>query len=90
MARSPQKRQEKPTSDTTDLVRISKAAQLAGVSKQVVEYYILLGMIEPIRPENGRARFFDESLIRRIQLIRRLNGQGYTLQAIRETYLKDK
>ena len=76
--------------DASGLVRISEAAQLAGVGRQTVEYYILLGMIDPIRPEGSRARYFDEALVRRIQLIQKLNRSGYTLQAIRQTYLKRK
>ena len=67
-------------------MRISQAAQAAGVSRQTVEYYIMLGLIVPIRPEAGR-RFFDAALIRRIRLIRKLNQSGYTLSEIRETYL---
>ena len=69
------------------LMRISEAARAAGVSTQTVEYYIMLGLIIPIRPAGKRGRFFDAQLIRRIRLIRRLNESGYTLQAIRETYL---
>ena len=69
------------------LMRISDAARAAGVSAQTIEYYIMLGLISPIRPAGKRSRFFDERLIRRIRLIRRLNKSGYTLRSIRETYL---
>lgn len=77
------------TSEThqPDLMKISAAARAAGVSKQTIEYYILIGLIEPIRSERGR-RFFDEELVKRIRLIRQLNQTGYTLRAIKETYLK--
>lgn len=70
--------------------RIGQAAKDAGVSPQTVEYYILLGLIEPIRPEGKAGRWFDEELIRRVRLIRQLNESGYTLRAIRETYLRRK
>ena len=76
--------------DASGLVRISEAAQIAGVSRQTVEYYILLGLIDPIRPEGSRARYFDDALMRRIQLVHKLNRSGYTLQAIRQTYLRRK
>lgn len=69
-------------------MRISAAADAAGVSKQTVEYYLMLGLICPIRRRGGRARFFDQALVKRIRLIRRLNESGYTLRAIRETYLR--
>ena len=66
------------------VVRISKAAAAAVVSRQTVEYYILIGLVKPIRKERGR--FFDSKLIRRIRLIRQLNDKEYTLRAIRETF----
>ncbi|MHC4294256.1 MAG: helix-turn-helix domain-containing protein [Planctomycetota bacterium] len=71
-------------------MRISDAARSAGVPKQTIEYYIMLGLISPIRPKGQRGRFFDASLVKRIKLIRRLNESGYTLRAIRETYLKER
>ncbi len=71
-------------------MRISQAAEAAGVTKQTVEYYVMLGRISPIRPPGKRGRLFDDKLVRRIRLIRKLNESGYTLRAIRETYLKDR
>ena len=71
-------------------MRISQAAEAAGVTKQTVEYYVMLGLISPIRPPGKRGRLFDDKLVRRIRLIRKLNESGYTLRAIRETYLKDR
>lgn len=69
-------------------MKISEAAEAAGVSKQTVEYYILIGLISPIRKESRR--LFDAALVRRIRLIRQLNRSGYTLRSIRETYLSRK
>ena len=71
----------------SSLMRISQVAQAAGVSKQTVEYYVMLGLVRPIRRPGRRGRYFDMELVRRIRLIRRLNESGYTLRAIRETYL---
>ncbi|HUT56752.1 MAG TPA: MerR family transcriptional regulator [Phycisphaerae bacterium] len=68
--------------------RISAAAEAAGVSKQTVEYYIMIGLLEPIRLPNRHGRFFNEKLVRRIKLIRRLNRLGYTLREIRRTYMR--
>ena len=68
-------------------MRISAAAQQAGVSKQTIEYYIFLGLIKPCRLPGKKGRFFDDALIRRIMLIRKLNKTGYTLRDIREIYL---
>ncbi len=72
------------------LMRISAAAKAAGVSNQTVEYYMMIGLISPIRLKDRFGRFFDEGLIRRIKLIRELNETGYTLRDIRDIYIKDK
>jgi DNA-binding transcriptional MerR regulator len=69
-------------------MRISQAAREADVSKQTVEYYVMLGLIEPIREGPTRRRFFTDEHVKRIRLIRQLNRTGYTLRAIKETYLK--
>ena len=73
-----------------ELMRISAAAAAAGVRVQTLEYYIMLGLIEPLRPAGKRGRWFDADHVRRIRLIRHLNATGYTLQAIRETYLRER
>ena len=72
------------------LMRISPAAEAAGVSKQTLEYYIMLGLIDPIRQSDSRGRFFDTALVKRIRLIRRMNKSGYTLRDIRQTYLEGR
>jgi DNA-binding transcriptional MerR regulator len=79
---------EKPTPES--LVRISAAAKAADVSKQTIEYYVMLGLIEPVRVDGSKGRFFDDELIKRIRLIRELNKSGYTLRDIRETYLSGR
>ncbi len=73
-----------------ELMRISKVAAASGVSSQTVEYYIMLGLVEPIRRPGKRGRFFDDSHVKRIRLIRQLNETGYTLRSIRETYLRQR
>ncbi len=71
-------------------MRISAAADRAGVSRQTIEYYIMIGLIEPIRPADRHGRWFDEDLVRRIRLVRRLNRSGYTLRGIKETFLRSR
>lgn len=72
------------------LMRISQAAQAAGVSKQTVEYYVMLGLVHPRQAPGKAGRYFDAALVKRIRLINQLNKSGYTLQEIRETYLRGK
>lgn len=74
----------------TSLMKISQAASAAGVSRQTVEYYIMLGMITPLRVPRKAGRYFDKALVKRIALIHQLNKSGYTLRDIRETYLRGR
>ncbi|MHC4758130.1 MAG: helix-turn-helix domain-containing protein [Planctomycetota bacterium] len=76
--------------DKGDLISIGKAAKKAGVSRQSLQYYLMLDLLEPSEiTETGR-RLFDEESIDRIKLIKRLNKTGYPLRAIRELFLQDK
>ncbi len=67
---------------------IADAARAADVPRQTIEYYILLGLVQPERPEGKRKRLFTAEHVRRIRLIHELNKSGYTLRDIREIYLK--
>ena len=58
------------------LMRIGQAAKAAGVSTQTVEYYIMLGLIDPLTLPDRRSRFFNASLVKRIRLIRELNEKN--------------
>jgi DNA-binding transcriptional MerR regulator len=69
-------------------LKISAVAEQAGVSKQTVEYYILLGLIQPESDPVSRRRQFDQTHVRRVKLIKQLNKGGYTLREIRELWLK--
>ena len=79
------------TKQARNLLRLSAAAQAAGVSAQTVEYYVMLGLVTPINnPTGSRRRFFDDRLVKRIRLIRELNDTGYTLREIRTTWLRNR
>ncbi len=69
-------------------LRISAAARAAGVSRQTVEYYLMIGLLIPLRLPDRMGRFFDDRLVKRVKLIRRLNRSGYTLRDIRQIYLR--
>ena len=72
------------------LVSIGLAAKLAGVSRQSIQYYIMIGLLEPAKiTETGR-RFFDPKSIERVKLIKKLNKTGYPLRAIRELFLEGR
>jgi len=69
---------------------ISKAAKLAGISTQSLQYYIMVGLIKPASVTDTHRRQFDESNIERIKLIKKLNKSGYPLRAIRELFLEGR
>lgn len=79
---------QKQSSDEQRLYAIGQAAQLAGVSRQSVQYYLMVGLIKPtVCTPTGR-RLFDQQAIARIRLIKQLNQNGYPLRAIRDIFMQ--
>jgi DNA-binding transcriptional MerR regulator len=74
----------------TKLLSIGKASELAGVSRQSLQYYIMVGLLEPANVTNTGRRLFDQDSIDRIKLIKKLNKSGYPLRAIRELFIEGK
>ena len=80
---------EKST-DKTSLMRIGSAAKKAGVSRQTLQYYVMVDLIKPSSRSPSGQRLFDQNAVKRIKLIRRLNRSGYTLRGIRDIFLSGK
>jgi len=72
------------------LVPIGAAAKKAGVSRQSLQYYLMVGLLEPIEVTQTGRRLFDDKSIERIKLIKKLNQSGYPLRAIRELFLEGR
>ena len=70
------------------LMAIGTAAKKAGISRQSLQYYIMLGLLEPTETSQTNRRLFDEKDINRIKMIKKLNDSGYPLRAIRELFLQ--
>jgi DNA-binding transcriptional MerR regulator len=70
------------------LVPIGAAAKKAGVSRQSLQYYLMVGLLEPAEVTPTGRRLFDGKCIERIKLIKKLNKSGYPLRAIRELFLE--
>lgn len=66
---------------------IGKAAEKAGISRQSLQYYLMVGLLEPTEITPTGRRLFDEKGIERIRLIKKLNSSGYPLRAIRELFM---
>jgi DNA-binding transcriptional MerR regulator len=73
-------------SDKRKLVPIGTAAKKAGVSRQTLQYYLMVGLLEPTDVTPSGRRLFDERSIERIKVIKKLNDSGYPLRAIRELF----
>ena len=84
------KRKTDTQSETKDkkLISIGKAAQKAGVSRQSVQYYLMVGVLEPSEITSSGWRLFDNEAVERIRLINKLNKSGYPLRAIRELFIE--
>ncbi|OHB66037.1 MAG: hypothetical protein A2Y77_08515 [Planctomycetes bacterium RBG_13_62_9] len=70
------------------LISIGQAAEKAGVSRQSLQYYLMVGLLEPTQTTSSGRRMFDTMAVERIRLIRRLNESGYPLRAIRELFME--
>lgn len=77
-------------SPKTGLVSIGKAAKEAGISRQSLQYYIMLGLLEATKITKTGRRLFDPDTIDRVKLVKKLNKSGYPLRAIRELFLEGR
>jgi DNA-binding transcriptional MerR regulator len=74
----------------TGLITIGMAATKAGVSRQSLQYYIMLGLLEATKVTKTGRRLFDQKSIERVKLVKKLNKSGYPLRAIRELFLEGR
>ena len=72
------------------LVTIGEAAKKAGISRQSLQYYIMMGLLKPTEVTPTGRRMFDNKAIERIRLVKKLNKTGYPLRAIRELFLEGR
>ena len=77
-------------SEKSKLAPIGAAAKKAGISRQSLQYYLMVGLLEPTEVTPTGRRLFDENCIERIKLIKKLNDSGYPLRAIRELFLEGR
>ncbi|MBN1972108.1 MAG: MerR family transcriptional regulator [Sedimentisphaerales bacterium] len=72
------------------LLAVGPAAKKAGISRQTLQYYLMVGLLEPSEiTETGR-RLFDQKTVERIKLIKKLNDSGYPLRAIRDLFMEGR
>ena len=73
-----------------NLSSIGIAAKKAGISRQSLQYYLMVGLLEPTEITPTGRRLFDQKCVERIKLIKRLNDSGYPLRAIRELFMEGR
>ncbi len=69
-------------------MQIGTAAEKAGVSRQSLQYYLMVGLLEATEVSSTGRRLFDNKAVQRIKLIKKLNESGYPLRAIRELFME--
>ena len=69
---------------------IGAAAKKAGISRQSLQYYLMVGLIEPTKITSTRRRLFNEKTVTRIKIIKKMNESGYPLRAIRELFIQGR
>ena len=77
-------------SEESKLAPIGTAAKKAGVSRQSLQYYLMVGLLEPTEVTPSGRRLFDQKCIERIKLIKKLNKSGYPLRAIRVLFMEGR
>ena len=76
--------------DKEEYLSIGEAAKKAGVSCQSLQYYLMVGLLQPTAISTTGRRQFDRHAVDRIRLIKRLNDSGYPLRAIRELFMEGR
>jgi len=77
---------EKTTS--SKLKKTAEAAQAGGVSRQTLQYYLMVGLVEATERTSAGHQLFDEEAVKRIQLVKQISDSGYPLREIREIFLQ--
>ena len=73
-----------------ELIPVGLAARKAGVSRQSLQYYLMVGLLKPTEITPTGRRLFDAKAVERIKIIKKLNDSGYPLRAIRELFMQNK
>ncbi len=70
------------------LLRMADVVKATGLSRQTIQYYLMLGLVHESDRSAGGHRLFDAKAVKRIKLIHKLNQSGYMLREIGEIFLK--
>ncbi len=65
-------------------MRIGEVAEKAGVTVDTVRYYERRGLLAPAERKPSGYRVFDAATVERLDLVRRLQGIGLTIEEMRD------
>lgn len=63
-------------------MNISKAAKLCGLPAKTIRYYEEIGLVKPLRADNGY-RSYSEGDVHRLRFVGRARGLGFTVEECR-------
>jgi len=67
---------------------IKDLAQVSGMSIYTIKHYMKLDLVKEVgRSPGTNFRYFDESVVERLEKIRNLRKQGLSLKEIKERFL---
>lgn len=78
----------KEKKSSRQLMKTAEAAKAGGVSRQTLQYYLMVGLVEATERTSAGHQLFDEEAIKRIQLVKQISDSGYPLREIREIFLQ--
>jgi DNA-binding transcriptional MerR regulator len=71
-----------------ELMTTGKAAEKAGVSRQTLQYYLMVGLLEPTEVTKTGRKKFDSEAVKKIVIIKNMNKSGYPLREIRDIFFE--
>ena len=72
------------------LYKIGELIEYAGLSRQTIHNYTLIGLISPVRRTKSGHRLYSEESIRRLLKIKKMKAKGYTLEKIKNGVLEKR
>jgi len=76
-------------SEKKKLYKTGEFLERADISRQTLYMYLTMGLIHEAELTDTGRYLFDDSAIRRVEIIKQLNDSGYPLRAIKEIYFKN-
>ena len=73
-----------PMTDPNELLKIGDFARLAGTNLRTLRYYEEIGLLAPAARSQGRFRYYRQTDLNRLNMIRDLQDVGLHLDRIRE------